>query len=525
MVRAIKYIAGGIVVIAAVVLAALYLLPAEPVRFVNEGVAFANPLRIPPLATPRIENGEKIFDLAVAAGATEFVVGRPTQTLGFNGSVLGPTLRATKGDRVRIDVVNRLGETTTVHWHGMHLPPVMDGGPHQAIAPGATWQPHWTVINEAATLWYHPHTLHKTGEQVYRGLAGLFLIDDENSATLGLPAAYGVDDIPLIVQDRRFDAAGALVYDDGHDETSAPGLFDNPPGMLGDTILVNGTLGPYLDVPASLVRFRILNGSNARRYDFGFADDRAFVQIASDGGFLDHPVERTRLLLAPGERAEILVDFAKEAGPVVLMSYAVTDKVSAVTALLQRLLAPGNDENQQFRIVEFRPRPATAPSGRIPETLNAIARLDPDKAARTRLFTLEFTGRTINGKAMDHARIDEVVRRGDIELWDIRNDSIQYHPFHVHGVQFAVVSRNGQPPPPYERGWKDTVIVSPEETVGLVMRFADYADPTLPYMFHCHILEHEDMGMMGQFVVVDDVGATPRLDSPLVAAPVKHSGH
>lgn len=385
--RFVRYAIVGSAFIVSIILGALFLLPTEPIEFVNEDLVFANPLRIPPLQMPRMERGEKVFDLSIQHGESEFFSGLRTKTLGFSGHLLGPTLRATKGDKVRINVANRLGEATTVHWHGMHLPPIMDGGPHQTIASGETWQPHWTVTNEAATLWYHPHTLHKTGEQVYRGLAGLFLIDDSNASTIGLPAAYGFDDIPLIVQDRRFDKRGELVYDDGHDESRPPGLLDNPPGMLGDTILVNGTRAPFLSVPATLVRLRFLNGSNARRYNFGFADDRPFVQIATDGGLLEHPVERNRMLLAPGERAEILVDLSGGGAPLTLMSYAVVDDVSAVVALLQRLLAASNDENEQFKIVELRPQTVAAPARALPERFNTIARYEEGSAAKTRLFT------------------------------------------------------------------------------------------------------------------------------------------
>lgn len=487
----------------------------ESGEFVNEQLLAENPLFIPPLLEPRLENGEKVFDLAVQAGETEFFQGKQTETLGFNGNYLGPTLRAHAGDRVRLNVTNDLAESTTVHWHGMHLPAAMDGGPHQVIQPGQTWQPHWTIGNEAATLWYHPHLMGTTGEQVYRGLAGFFIIDDENSDALALPDEYGVDDIPLVVQDRQFDDQAQLIY--RHEQRALTA------GMLGDTILVNGTRAPYVEAPAKLIRLRLLNGSNARRYNFGFSDNRVFYQIASDGGLLEAPVERTRLLLAPAERAEILVDLSASQEPVMLMSYAFADSKSAIANSIQETLLGGTDQGQQFKILELRPQPGTFAAQEIPQTLNTIQRHDEADAARTRQFTLEAF--TINGKLMDHSRIDEIVRKGDTEIWELYNNSPSYHPFHIHGVQFLVLDRDGKAPPAYEQGWKDTVIVGREETVRVIMQFKAYSDPNLPYMFHCHILEHEDMGMMGQFVVVDDPSEDVQIQSPLMGLAESHHQH
>lgn len=474
--------------------------------FVNEGVALERSLVIPPLLDGRVVNGEKVFELTARHGRTELMPGAWSDTAGFNGTYLGPTIRAHTGERVRVDVKNELGETTTVHWHGMHLPAAMDGGPHQPIPSGDTWSPHWTVRNSAATLWYHPHTLGKTSQQVYAGLAGLFLVDDENSDRLGLPNTYGVDDIPLIVQDRRFDEGGRLIYV----RDRAQHNF----GAMGDDILVNGTRGPYLDVGRRLIRLRILNASNARRYNFGFSDDRPFWQIATDGGLLEAPVERTRALLAPGERAEIVVDLSESDQPVTLMSYAVRGAAPRYH-LMRAVLSGANDEYQLFKILELRPHPDAPGTGQLSARLNTIARLRPQDAVRSRVFRM--TDRmSINGKPMDHTRIDEVVRKDDIEIWEFDNrEALFYHPFHVHNTQFQLLDRDGKPPADHERGWKDTVIVNPLERVRVIIRFADYADPQLPYMYHCHILEHEDMGMMGQFVVVENTSQEAHLDSPL----------
>ena len=173
-------------------------------------VAFERPLAIPPLAESRVEDGTRVFDLRAGKGTTDFgVADTPAETWGYNGSYLGPTLRAERGERVRINVTNEVGETTTTHWHGHHLPAKMDGGPHQPIEPGETWSPEWTVDQPAATTWYHPHLHGTTAEHVYRGLAGMFILDDAQSRELDLPSEYGVDDIPVIVQDKKFDGDDA----------------------------------------------------------------------------------------------------------------------------------------------------------------------------------------------------------------------------------------------------------------------------------------------------------------------------
>ncbi len=265
----------------------------------SEGsLKFTQPLKIPPLLEPTVKNdGTKHFTLTMQKGGTEFLPGKMTETFGVNGSYLGPTIRVSREDRVSFDVVNQLGETSTLHWHGMLLPASMNGGPHQMIQAGDTWSPHWMIDQPAATTWYHPHLHGKTASQVYKGLAGLFLIEDQDSEKL--PSEYGVNDIPLVIQDKLFDEQGQLSEE-----------MDLPPfGTLGNQILVNGTYGPYLDVTESMVRFRILNGSNARAYHLGFSDDRTFQVVANDAGLLEEPVSLDRLFLSPGERAEIVVQF------------------------------------------------------------------------------------------------------------------------------------------------------------------------------------------------------------------------
>lgn len=482
----------------------------ENVRFVNQALAFENRLNIPPLLDPTLQNGEKTFNLEVKSGTSSFLKGKQTPTYGFNGNYLGPTLRARLGDKVRVNITNRLGEATAVHWHGMHVPAAMDGGPHQMIAANGTWQPNWTIGNEAATLWYHSHMLDATAEQVYRGLAGLFIIDDDRADKLDLPKDYGVDDIPLVVQDREFDDKGQLVY------RHNPNNKTLTAGMLGDVILVNGTVTPFVDAPAKWLRLRLVNGSNARRYHFGFADNRTFQQIASDGGLLAVPVERNRILLAPGERAEILVDLSRDAAPVTLMSYSTLDPAKAAARTMQASVVGGSDEGQQFKILELRPQPGRYREHVVPQSLNRIPQIDEKLASKTRKFAL--AAFTINDKMMDHSQTDFVIKKDDVEIWEIHNNSPTYHPFHIHHVQFQLISRDGRAPASHEAGWKDTIVVNQAETVRLKMQFKDFADLNLPYMYHCHILEHEDMGMMGQFVIVNDVRDKAVIKSPLTDA-------
>jgi FtsP/CotA-like multicopper oxidase with cupredoxin domain len=443
---------------------------------------FVNPLAIPPLAPSTVQAGQRIFDLVAQAGVSQILPGRETQTWGFNGAMLGPTLRAHRGDEVLIRFRNELDETTTVHWHGMHLPAVMDGGPHQPVASGQSWQPHWQVKQPAATLWYHPHPHGETEQHVYRGLAGLFIIDDDVSDALALPADYGVDDFPVIVQDKFFDGAGQFRLG-GRAEV----------GLLGDTILVNGTFAPYLDVTTTKVRLRILNGSTARIYNFGFSDDREFYLIATDGGLLSAPHRINRIQLSPGERAEVIVEI-EPGGKTILRSYPQ----DLGTALALTGAYGGRDS---FDILLLRAADRLQPAPALPATLAAVKPLSEADATRTREFRLD--GRKINGRGMNMQRIDEVVTVGSTEIWDVFNQNLYPHNFHIHDVQFQILDIGGAAPPPELAGWKDTVYLRPRTHYRLILRFTDYTAVDVPYMYHCHLLWHEDQGMMGQFVVVE----------------------
>ena len=448
-------------------------------------LSFDSQLQIPPPLEPKVAaDGTKVFDLRLEPGSSHFLPGRTTPTWGVNGAYLGPTLRASRGDKVRIDVTNRLPEATTLHWHGMHLPASDDGGPHQMIAPGATWSPSWTIDQPAATLWYHPHLHGETEDHVYRGVSGMFLLDDPRAAALPLPKRYGVDDVPVIVQDKRFQSDGKLSFGEP---------LASPIGRLGGDILVNGTYSPHLDVGTRLVRFRLLNASTARSYDIGFADGRTFDQIATDGGLLEAPYRTTRVPLSPGERAEIVAAF-RPGERALLRSFPPELGLGSIGDRL----AGGDDT---FDLLQVRAAGTLRNSPPVPQRLVPRERLDPDGAAATRDIQLTGSG-AINGRPMDMNRIDHVVTLGTTEVWQVSNRSGNLHNFHVHDVQFQLLEYDGMPPRPNLAGWKDTVPLPPGTSMRLIARFADYSDPSSPYMFHCHLLRHEDNGMMAQFVVV-----------------------
>ncbi len=450
-------------------------------------------LAIPQLMTGEIRNGVRTFDLALQKGVSSFFDGVETPTLGINGAYLGPTLKMAAGESVQMNVTNNIGEASTLHWHGFHLPARADGGPHQVIAEGDTWSPKFSVKQRAAMFWYHSHMVPRTGPQVYQGLAGMIYVDDEEASRLDLPDDYGVDDIPLVLQDRAFNRDGSFFYG-----TSMPNVMM---GMRGNVLLVNGMVRPYFTARTNKIRLRLLNGSNARFYTIGFDDGRTFQQIGSDGGLLERPFETAQITLAPAERAQIIVDLS-DGRPV---------RITANSAMMNGggMMGQMMNDNMTFEVLDIRPDVQRAKSADVPDKLITLARPDPAQAVRTRRLVMGMGGMmmmggasfTINGKTMDMNRIDETVRVNTTEIWQIENTSMMAHPLHIHDVQFRILDRNGAPPPPGETGLKDVVVVAPNERVRLLLSFSDYTDPDSPYMYHCHILEHEDAGMMGQFVV------------------------
>ena len=445
--------------------------PADPVSNATPAV---EPLSIPPLLDPTIKNGVSHYELAVGASKHDYKRGRMTGTYSYNGaSVLGPTLRLSTGDSVVISVTNKLDEPTTTHWHGADVPAEDDGGPHSIIGPGNTWVADFDVIQPAATLWYHPHAHGSTAEHVYRGAAGLMIIEDDNPATEALPATYGVDDIPVIIQDRDFTEDGQLDF----------AIDQGENGNLYGTLTVNGTINPFVEVPEGLVRLRLLNGSQARIYRLS-VEGADMTKIASDGGYLPRPILIEQLVLAPGDRAEIIVNVGMESAALVDSAFG--------------------------RVLELRPDGSTVGTGMLPDKLAPIERISESEITVDRAFDMgdvrnfwEFDATwAMNGVQFDMNRVDVTVQLGDTERWTLSSDDGQ-HVFHPHQIQFQILSINGQPPPPAESGWEDSVLVNPDREVVIAARFNTYPAEDTPYMFHCHILDHEDLGMMGQFLIVE----------------------
>lgn len=453
--------------------------------------SFFNPLAIPPTLSGTS------FNLSVAASTHTFYGTTATPTYGINGSYLGPTLLLNEGDSVSIAVNNTLSVSTTMHWHGLHVPAASDGGPHTVIPASSTWQTGFVVRNAASMCWYHPHLHQNTASQVYMGLAGMIIVKDTVEAQLNLPRTYGVDDFPVVLQDRSFNANGTFLVE-----------------ALADSMIVNGTANAYLDAPAQVVRLRLLNGSNVRAYNIGFSDNRSFYVIASDGGLLAQPYATTRLKMSGGERYEILVDLSSSFGN----SFYLTSYASQLgnTEPGGGGMANGNSPLNavDFPIMQLNVVAATAnPVTQVPASLITLTPWQSANANTVRYKTLEGNGMftnmgnfTINNQPFDMMVINDTIPLNNLEVWQFTNNSTLAHPIHIHDVPFYILSRNGNAPPAQEGSLKDVFYLMPNEIVQVIMKFEHYAD-TVPYMYHCHNLMHEDNEMMAQFIVVESPGS------------------
>lgn len=468
-----------------------------------------------PLFIPDTLSGTT-FNLTAQPGTKVFFTGKNTPTYGFNGNFLGPTLIIKKGDSITLNVTNNLTMPTTVHWHGFHVAPENDGGPHQIIHPGETWRPSFRMLNPASTLWYHPHGEGKTDMQISRGLAGMIIVKDSTEASYTLPRKYKIDDFPLIVQSKAFDV-----------------LYQIGLGAHEDSVVMtNGTINPFLQVPKQVVRFRLLNASSDRTYNFGLSDSSNFHLIATDGGLLAQPYVTKRLQLSTGERAEILIDFGADSigQQKYLMSYASelahgiigADSVGRDTLQMGEGYYENLLNGADFSIVRFDVIAATSsPVTTIPASFAPLTPIPTSSATVTR--QIHFSPDTvawglqslvsgpffINKKLFHMDSVNEVVHLNDIEIWTITNGTLVAHPFHIHDIQFFVVDINGEPPPPEYRGLKDVILVNPNDTVRFITKFTTFANGAVPYMYHCHLLMHEDDGMMGSFVVIDTAYSPP----------------
>ncbi len=471
--------------------------------FVTYLTVAQNPILIPPTLS-----GTNI-SLTFQNGTHEFFSGVTTNTMGVNGNILGPTLILNQGDFVNFSVTNNIAETSTLHWHGLHVSAENDGGPHTTILPGETWTPSFTIMDKAGTFWYHPHLHHYTNAHVSKGIAGMIIVKDPEEAALDLPRTYGEDDFPIVIQTKDFDANGQIVVPSNND----------------DSIMVNATLDAQLDIPAQVVRLRLLNGSSMRTFNIGLNNNQTFYQIASDGGLLSAPLASTRLRMAPGERAEILIDATSLQGQTLfLMSYASEFQNGIYGATYpgmgQGMVLDGYNPNplngNDFNILQLDVVAPTAnPVTSIPNALVTVTPIPEANADITRDLVMtpvqggqnQLNGDfVINGTPFDLNVINYEIPLDNTEIWSITNQSAIGHPFHIHDVQFYVLDRNGNTPPLNEQGLKDVIYLLPQETVRFITKFEDFANPDVPYMYHCHMLYHEDRGMMGQFIVVDELG-------------------
>lgn len=448
-----------------------------------------NDLWIPPTITGTT------FSLTLAKSTKQLKSGTKTQAIGYNSSEFwGPTLIMNKGDFVKMNVTNNLTEQTTTHWHGFHIPAIMDGGPHQIIEAGTTWTPSFEIKNNAGTYWYHPHLHEKTYSQLSYGAGGLIIIKDPIESALTLPRTYGTDDIPLVLTSRRYNSDNS---------------FDITDHAYGDFMLTNGTPDAQISLPKQYVRFRILNAEIERGYNLGFSDNRSFYVITNDGGLLDAPVAVTRVKLAVGERAEILVDLSKDAvgASLDMKAYNANQEMGfggsepQTTGQFGSLL-----NNKDFFVLHIVVKTATADAiTTVPSKLTTNAYWTAADATSTRAINI--TGGqggsafTFDNNTYGFTTINQNLKLNAIEKWTVVNNNIFGHSFHIHDIQFKIVARSSGAIASYESGWKDTFYIRVGETVSVVAKYDDFASDINPYMYHCHFPNHEDAGLMGQFLV------------------------
>lgn len=397
-----------------------------------------------------------------------------SQAFAYNGHVPGPTLDVREGDRVIIHFRNELPEATTVHWHGIHLPFESDGSPFHPIQPGESHDYVFTVRRgTAGTYWYHPHPDRRTGFAIGKGLFGAIVV---HAADDPLPP---MTEKLLILSDNRFLADGTIDFPDA---ASHHGGIDEENGREGPVLFVNGRVMPTISIRGGETqRWRVVNASAGRIFRIAIPG-QTMTQVGTDGGLMERPVEVKEALLAPGERVELLVR-GGAVGTTTSLKNLPYDRYSPHTR-------PG-DWNVTRDLVTLRTTTdPPLPAATIPAKLRTIVPLDTTRATAVR--TIVFGQGIINGHTMDMARVDVSTHVGATEIWDIANIVGMDHPFHLHGFQFQVIDRDGVPEP--YRAWKDMLNIPRHSTARIIVRYDDYPGK---WMFHCHILDHEDHGMMG----------------------------
>lgn len=436
-------------------------------------------LPVPPILETRL--GQPLY-LSMQRTHWEFIAGNRVSTWGFNGTYLGPTVRVRSGDDVKMVYSNRLNESVAVTVSGLLVPGVLMGNGARLMSPGVDWSPIIPIRQPAATCWYHAITPNKFAQHIYNGLAGMWIIDDDISLNLNIPSQYGINDFPLVLQDKHFDSFGQPEYKPTGDS-----------GFLGDTLLTNGVRGPYVEVGRGLVRLRLLNASNSRRYTLALSDNQPFQVIASDVGLLAAPIEVVQLNLAPGERREVLIDMSKG------KEISITAGRSAnVADRLRGFFEPSSILNSSL-VLTIRPTGLIALStDKLPIRLKSVDVLDGN-IVRSREFVLGVNIPGINGQIWDPLRIDAECAQETWERWIITTTKPQ--PFHIQGASFFVSSVNGVRPAPEDSGWKDTVWV--ENKVELLVKFTYPSSPHFPFMYYSHNLEMADRGNIGQLLVAE----------------------
>lgn len=490
-------------------------------------------LPIPDLLTPDIHGSVRV----IAQRGISRWNGKAVNSWGYNGALLGPAIEMTCGKTINVALENRLPQATTVHWHGLEVPGAVDGGPQAIIEPGGKRTVAITPDQPAATCWFHPHQHGETGYQVAQGLAGLVVLRDDESEKLLLPKRWGVDDIPVILQDKQLTPDGTAIDYQLDIMRAAVGWF-------GNLMLTNGVPSPQHAVPRGWLRLRLLNGCNARSLNLTASDRRPLYIIASDGGLLAEPVKVETFMMLPGERFEVLVDtsdgkaFDLQTLPVTQMGMTLAPfdaPLSLLHILPLRVMASGTlpdslatlpplptSDNLPQRWLQLMMDPQLdrlgmqalqqrygrqAMAGHAPPSTPGASAApshhhDMGDMKHAAASGYDFrNGNKINGLAFDMNKPMFAVKQGQLEKWTISGEGdSMLHPFHIHGAQFRILTENGKPPAAHRQGWKDTVHVEGWRSEVLV-RFNHLADAQHPYMAHCHLLEHEDTGMMLGFTV------------------------
>jgi FtsP/CotA-like multicopper oxidase with cupredoxin domain len=417
-------------------------------------------------------------EITITAAVARVILkpGVTTEVFAYNGITPGPTLEVFEGDRVIVHFRNDLPEPTTVHWHGIHLPASQDGSPFDPVPAGGRRDYVFTIPKgSAGTYWYHPHLHHRTGYQVAKGLVGALIVRASDD-----PLPKSVAERLLILTDQRFQADGSIDLPDAH---SMQGRIDSENGREGDVLFVNGQVMPTLSIkPGEVQRWRVINASAARVFRLHIPG-QTFLHIGSDGGLFERPVEMGELVIANSERVELLVRGSGKPGTRTTLQTLPYDRYVPQTR--------PQDWNVPRDLLTLQvTRDAPVAPVTLPQTLRRIPPLDTSRATVRRVVS--FGQGMINNRHFDFARVDFTTKLGTTEIWKIENLVGMDHPFHLHGFQFQLLDRNGKPEP--FLSWKDAVNVPKHETVRLVVRFDDFPGK---WMFHCHILNHEDQGMMG----------------------------